>query len=53
MQINSLKNRNDIISKYRSIVAGLEEQLEFYKKEGEKNKQLYSGKEGELEGEMR
>jgi hypothetical protein len=45
MQINALKNRNELISKYKLTVSSLEEQIQVYKKELEKVKALDSSKE--------
>lgn len=49
MQINSIKSRNEIISKYKSTIFNLEEQLEVYKKEIQKNKLLTAKREEDLD----
>ena len=52
MQINAIKNRNELISKYKLTVSGLEEQIQVYEKELEKTKALALEKEVELDGEI-
>lgn len=44
MQINALKNRNELVNKYKLTVSSLEEQIQLYKKELEKVKALDSSK---------